>query len=539
MPRPSRRTECPRCRTAAGEGDAFCRACGYGLREQPDRDLGVALLDALPVGVFTLDLNGRILFWNRAMEEHTRTRRRDVIGQVVFDLLPHLQPYAHRVLRVTDQGLPFRVDQVSHGGEAREVPLTETFWFGPLLQNEEAAVLGVMEDITQKVRVDDQLIRSERLAAIGELAAGVAHNFNNILAAIGGDAQLLKLTAEEQDLGPEVAAAAQQIIDETMRGGRVAHDLLSFARGAEPQIQRLDLGDLLSDVARLIRNHPAARGAAIETEVAPGLPQVDADPNLLHQVFFNLMLNGLQAMPHGGTLHVSALMREHVHDPTTGILDVKFHDTGVGIPREDLKRVFDPFYSRRRDGASGSGLGLPVSLAMVKSIGGDIQIASAEGIGTTVSVSLPIVERRAVRRTGGAGAASPRALIVDDDPNVRRTLTTLLTRRGFEVVSATDGDEALERLDEACDRPFDVALLEVMVPRGDAAAVTERLRAANPEAAVVLLTGVTDPVRLNNALEAGAQFSFSKPPNFTELLAAVESLAQEQLQKECQNEVCD
>jgi two-component system cell cycle sensor histidine kinase/response regulator CckA len=526
---------CPRCRKKVAVADAYCRACGCPLDAPADygRDLGLALLDALPVGVFTLDLSGRVRFWNRAMELHTGSRRREVLGHVVFDLLPHLQPYAHRVLRVTDQGLPFRLDQVTHG-EEQDAPLTETFWFGPLLLEEEAAVLGVMEDITQKVRVDNQLIRSERLAAIGELAAGVAHNFNNILAAIGGDAQLLKLSAEEQHLPREVADAAQQIIDETLRGGRVAHDLLSFARGAEPHIQRLDLAELVRDVARLIRNHPAARAVSIQTDIEERIPDVDADPNLLHQVFFNLMLNGLQAMPGGGTLHVSAVMREHDHDPATGILDVKFHDTGVGIPREHLKRVFDPFYSRRRDGTSGSGLGLPVSLAMIKSIGGDIQIASAEGIGTTVSVSLPIVERRAVRRTGGAGAGTLRALVVDDDPNVRRTLTTLLTRRGFEVVNATDGDEALARIEEAGERPFHVALMEVMVPRGDAALVTERLRAAHPEAGVVLLTGLTDPTRLNRALEAGAQVSFSKPPNFTELLAAVESLAQAHWQKECQ-----
>src|SRR5947209_19631377 len=103
-----------------------------------------------------------------------------------------------------------------------------------------------------------QVIRSERLAAIGELAAGIAHNFTNILAAIGGDAQLLKLVAQDEDLPPHVAEAAQQIYEETMRGGRIAHDLLSFARGAEPQIQRLHVREVVEDAVRLIKNHPAA-----------------------------------------------------------------------------------------------------------------------------------------------------------------------------------------------------------------------------------------------------------------------------------------
>ena len=208
-------------------------------------------------------------------------------------------------------------------------------------------ILAMMEDITQKMRVDKQLIRSERLAAIGELAAGVAHNFNNILAAIGGDAQLLKLAAEDEHLPQHVIEAAEQIYDETMRGGRIAHDLLSFARGAEPQIQRLDVRSLIEDAVRLIKNHPSARSVTIDVEIAGDLAQIEADPNQLHQVFFNMILNALQAMPRGGVLTIGAGVRTDDHEPTGGMMDVKFHDTGVGIPREHLKRVFDPFYSRR------------------------------------------------------------------------------------------------------------------------------------------------------------------------------------------------
>lgn len=522
------KARCPRCAEQVGDEDRYCRACGYALNARPDfaLDLHGVLLEAVPVGIFTLDLEARIRFWNRAMETQFGRRRRDVLGRVLFEVLPHLQPYAHSIVRVSDNALPYRLDQVSHGGEA-DTPLTETFWFGPLLLDDgSGAILGVMEDITQRVRVDDQLIRSERLAAIGELAAGVAHNFNNILAAIGGDAQLLKMAAEEENLPPHVIEAAQQICDETMRGGRIAHDLLSFARGADPQLQRLDLGEVIRDAVRLIRNHPAARAVEIQPDVRPDLPEVEADPNLLHQVFFNLMLNALQAMPQGGTLHISSVLRSHETDPTSGVLDLKFHDTGVGIPKEHLRRIFDPFYSRRAGGGSGSGLGLPVSLAMIKSVGGNIQVASVEGFGTTVTVSLPIVERRSVRRTGSRSGQQPRALIVDDDANVRRTLATLLTRRGLQVVTAPDGEEGLERWEEAlAERPFDMVLLEINLPRGDSAAFCRRVQSSRPGVPVLVLTGVTDPYRLNEVLESGARFSFGKPPNFSELLSVVEALA--------------
>lgn len=520
---------CPRCGDPIGDQDRYCRACGYALRALPDyaQDLHGMLLDSVPVGIFTLDLDGRVRYWNRAMEEHFGRRRRDALGRIAFDLLPHLQPYSHRILRVAEAALPYRLDQVSHEGEEQN-PLTESFWFGPLLlEDGSAAILGVMEDITHRVRVDDKLIRSERLAAIGELAAGVAHNFNNILAAIGGDAQLLKLCAEEENLPPHVVEAAQQICDETMRGGRIAHDLLSFARGADPHIQRLDVAELIRDAVRLIKNHPAARAVEIQPDLTADLPHVEADPNLMHQVFFNLMLNALQAMPNGGTLQLSARVRAQENDANQGVLDVAFHDTGVGIPKEHLKRIFDPFYSKRAGGGSGSGLGLPVSLAMIKSVGGDIQVASVEGIGTTVTVSLPIVDRRSQRRTGIAAAARSRVLLVDDDPHVRRTLSTLLGRRGFEVVTATDAEEALARWEEhEAGRRFSVVLLELSLPKGDAAQLTRRIAGAESELPIIVLTGVTDPERLNQALEQGARFSFSKPPNFSELLSVVETLTQ-------------
>jgi PAS domain S-box-containing protein len=477
--------------------------------------------------VFTLDLTGRVRYWNRTMEEQSGLKRREVLGRTLFEVLPHLQPFNHRITRVPDTPLPLRLEPITRGsGPGGDV--TESFWFRPIvLEDGSAALLGVMEDLTQKVRVDNQLIRSERLAAIGELAAGVAHNFNNILAAIGGDAQLLKLLAEDEKLPAHVIEAAQQIYEETMRGGRIAHDLLSFARGAGPQIQRLNVREVIQDAARLIKNHPASRQVTIDLNVRADLPHVEADPDHLHQICFNLMLNALQAMPGGGILTISAAVRGDDRNPTTGMLDVKFHDTGVGIPREQLRRIFDPFFSRRADGGMGSGLGLPVSLAMVKSIGGDIQITSAEGIGTTVTMSLPIVERRTVARAGFRRQNEGRALVVDDDPDVRRTLTTFLSRRGFEVVTASDGEDALARFQEALGRrAFDAVITELILPKSDGASLIRRIRTLSPETPVLVLTGVTDPGKLTEALESGAQFGFSKPPDFTQLLAVLEQLLQ-------------
>lgn len=482
------------------------------------------MIEAAPVGLVLLDSDLRIRYWNRAMEAHASLRRRDALGRVITQALPHLLPSAHRISGVIRSAEPFRLDQITPAG--RPGDNAESYWFGPvMLEDGTAGILVLMDDVTRRIMVDSHLIRSERLAAIGELAAGVAHNFNNILAAIGGDAQLLKLVAEEEHLPEHVIDAAQQICNETMRGGRIAHDLLSFARGAAPHIQRLEVRAVVDDAVRLIRHHPAARQVVIEVLIDRDLPDVEADAHLLHQVFFNLMLNALQAMPTGGLLSVSAGLRGHDQDPQQGMLDLKFHDTGIGIPKEHLRRIFDPFYSKRVGGAAGAGLGLPVSLAMMRSIGGDIRVSSAERIGSTVTLCLPIVERRTDPRhflRQGHG----RALVLESDESLGRTLAALLRRRGFEPTIHTSPDAALDELSAAdSEQPFRLVLMEWTSAPDSVREVLPRACAAAPEAGVVILTGVTDPQRLMAALEQGAAFAFTKPPNFTELLAVAEQLA--------------
>ncbi len=522
MPQP----HCRACEEVVEPGDAFCRVCGHGLHEGPGvaGDLTRTLIEAIPAGIFTLDPNGRVLSWNRTMESQTGRPRRDALGRIVFELLTCLQPFVHRISRVSDTALPLRLDHVSPHEESDRLL---SFWFGPiLLESGTPAIAGVMEDMTQKIRVDSQLIRSERLAAIGELAAGVAHNFNNIMAAIGGDAQLLMLVAEEESLPPHVVEAAQQIREETMRGGRIAHDLLSFARGAAPKIGHLDVRETLEDAIRLIRNHPAARGVEISLTHPPDLPRVEADANQLHQVFFNLILNALQAMPGGGTLTVSLHLREDEVTPDRGRLEVKFHDTGTGVPPERLNRIFDPFYSHRANGTAGSGLGLPVSLTMIKGIGGDIHLTSAVGIGTTVTVILPIVERRAERRGQLSLRRRGRVLVVDGDVPLRRTLTTLLTRRGFDVTTAEDADEAIHRLRECREGEdgFGLILTEMILPRGRGAETIREFGALAPDVPIVVLTGAPEDEAHRTALEAGALIIFNKPPAFGELLWVADSI---------------
>jgi PAS domain S-box-containing protein len=491
------------------------------------RDYNQAILDSLNTGVFVIDAEGRVQFWNRTLEQLLDTERDGILGQSLFDQVEHLAPYAEKVRQIARTRKGYTIDRLTRESDSRG-EVVEAYRFQPLVRDGRlAGILGVVEDLTLRVRMDTQLIRSERLAAVGELAAGVAHNFNNILAAIGGDAQLLKLAAEEDHLPRSIIDSAELIFIETMRGGRIAHDLLSFARGQEPQLQALDVRTVIADTVRLVSNYPAAQNIVIERALEEQMPKVEADQNQLHQVFFNMILNAVQAMPSGGRLTIGARVRPRDEDPNQGVMEVKFTDTGCGISREQLARIFDPFFSRRPNGGTGTGLGLTVSLSMVRAMGGDIQITSAVGIGTTVMVLLPIIERRTDKRA--EAALQGKILVVEDEPNVRRILSSFLTRRGYQVHTAGDGEEGVKRVDEALGKsqPYDLVLMDLMLPKIDGVGAISMITARDPSVQIVVVTGVTTPETVHDALERGARFTFTKPLHFTGLGLAVDALIEE------------
>jgi PAS domain S-box-containing protein len=474
---------------------------------------------------------GIVQFWNRRMEAMTGFARAAVLGQNLFARVDWLAGHRESVLQIGRSRKEYRIDRLTRpvpedgpepdglGGEA-----TESYRFWPLTQGGRfAAILGVVEDISARVRMDDQLVRSDRMAAVGELAAGVAHNFNNILAAIGGDAQLLKMMAEELQLPQPVIDTAQMIYQESMRGGSIAHDLMSFARGSEPNLQVISVEPLVDEVIRLVSNHPASKRIRLERRLNDSLPCVHVDPTQLHQVFMNITLNAVQAMGGEGTLTIRARVHSSDEDADRGVLEVSFTDTGVGIPPDELRRIFDPFYSRRRDGSLGTGLGLTITLSMIQGMGGKIHVSSEVGRGTSFTVVLPIVERRTDRRN----RPLPRGkiLVVDDEPSVRRTVSSFLARRGYQVHTAQDGEEALVRVEQALTaQPYDVVLMDLMLPKIDGVRATSLIKTYDPHSQIVVLTGVTSHDTILEALERGARFSFTKPLNFAELLNVVEAL---------------
>jgi len=478
------------------------------------------ILDNSPDGVFVTDTDGSIRFWNQPMEEMFGVSSGDAVGTNLFEDSPYWQSHSAAFQRVVERREPVRINRQARTNH-RDEDVVESIHFQPLHRGEHFnGILGRVTDVTDQARLEKQLIKSERMAAVGELAAGVAHNFNNILASIGGDAQLLRMIAEEDSLGDTVVNSADMIYRETMRGGRIAHDLLSFARGQEPVLSEVDVANLVSETVRLARTYPQTANVDLRAQVPPGLPKVSADPNQLHQVFFNIILNAIQAMPHGGGLTIDARITQGPDGKAR--MEVLFEDTGVGIPDEQLSRIFDPFFSNRRGGSMGTGLGLSVSLSMVRGMDGDIRVDSEVGRGTTMAVALPIVERR--RRPRLDEKPKPRILIADDEPNIRRTLSTFLSRRGYHVVAARDGQEAMDILKDE-ESVFELAIVDLLMPRMSGLETIHAMRKVRPDMPVVVLTGVANAEELAQVDALGITRHLGKPVDFDDLLRTVESLA--------------
>ena len=244
--------------------------------------------------------------------------------------------------------------------------------------------LAVNEMLAELRAQQDRNVKAAKLAAVGTLASGIAHELNNPLNNIAITTEALMEDLPKLD-DEGKWRLLQDIYFETERAGEIVKSLLDFTRKEKPDMVPLDLADVIQSTLRLAQNEMAINNVAFSSDLPPDLPRVKGAANQLRQVFLNLFLNAIQAMPGGGRLHLSAGCREE------GKVCVEVRDEGVGIPPETLPRIFDPFFTTKEPG-KGTGLGLSVSLGIVRKFGGDIQVTSEPGNGTVVHVCLPRAE---------------------------------------------------------------------------------------------------------------------------------------------------
>ena len=359
------------------------------------------------------------------------------------------------------------------------------------------AVIGTLLDVTRRKRMEEELLKTQKLESLGVLAGGIAHDFNNILTAISTNISMAKLYGDLEEDISEMLGDAEKA---SVRAKNLTQQLLSFSRGGAPVRRTVSIVKTLQEHTEF-----ALSGSNVKCEysIAKDLRQVEADEGQIGQVIHNLVINAKQAMPEGGVIKVGAEnvpadRLENMPFKPGNYLRISITDHGVGIPERHLQSIFDPFFTTKQ---MGSGLGLTTSFTIVKNHDGHLHVDSEVGVGTTVQVYLPASSERTSSREETRGRplqGQGRVLLVDDEEIIRAAASEALTRLGYDVRLAADGAEGAGIYEQAMKEghPFDVVLLDLTIPggMGGKEAVRELLR-IDPNAKVIASSGYSnDPV---------------------------------------------
>jgi hypothetical protein len=355
------------------------------------KDYNENILESLDSGIVVLDLDSRVVRWNRAMEGLYGRARAEVLGQPLDAVFPEAFLEALRgslVLGGHDQiASVYKLHLPAADGRSLIVNLAVApFQAAP---GERCGTILILDDITARVRLEEQLQHTEKMASVGLLAAGVAHEVNTPLAGISSYTQLLRGQLEEDDPRQSVL---EKIEKQSFRAAKIINGLLNFSRSSGTEFEQVDVNKVLADVLALVEHQLDGSRIRVRRELAERVPPVRGNENRIQQVFFNLILNARDAMPSGGWL----TLRTHADDET---VVVEVSDTGHGIRREHIRRIYDPFFTTKGIG-KGTGLGLSVSYGIVQEHGGAIFVESDPGQGTTFQVALPALVLQGAAQQG-------------------------------------------------------------------------------------------------------------------------------------------
>ena len=505
---------------------ALRKALGQLARE---KERAQATLRAIADGVITTDAQGNVEFVNRHAEGMTGWSQDEAAGRPVREVFRVLD--GHTGQELADPLAERQAD--SRAGEQNVLVARDGT--RRLIDDSVAAIPGgatgiagailVFRDVTVKVRKEEELVKWQKLESLGTLAGGIAHDFNNFLSAILGNISLAK-----QILDPGSKAVARLEAAERASGqaSELAGKLLVFSKGGGPVRERISLVGVVRDSALL-----AVRGAPVRCDfgIAEDLWAADADSGQIGQAIRNLVINAVQAMPGGGTVrvrgsNVTVGPGEMAYVKPGPYVRIEVSDEGAGIPRENLKRIFYPYFTTRENG---TGLGLTTAYHILKNHGGNLFVESEPGAGTTASIYLPPstgripLEGNAERETAPGGKW--RILVMDDEDLVRDMAIGMLEHLGYETQGARDGSEAIRMYEDAAaaGKPFDLVVMDLTVPgRMGGKEACARLVGMYPDARVIVCSGYSsDPVMSDHGAY-GFLGMLGKPYRIEELRRVVE-----------------
>ena len=465
------------------------------------RDFLQSITENSPDAIITTDGRGRLTYFSRGAEAMFGYRAEKMIGSAVADLYPGGLEEARAVKRRLAQEGQLR--NYESGFLTKDGGCVEVSASISLLRDATgrvAGTLGVLKDIGERRRLEEQLRQSQKMEAVGRLAGGIAHDFNNLLTVIAGRAQLILSRLRPEEPIHRDATLVRTTAD---RAAVLTQQLLTFSRKQVLQPQVLNLNAVVTAMEPMLGR---LIGEDIDLAVIPAesLGRVKADPGQIEQVIVNLVVNSRDAMPQGGRLTVetadveldAAYASRHFSVPPGPYFMLAVSDTGEGMDEQTRSRVFEPFFTTKGPG-KGTGLGLATVYGIVKQSGGDIQLYSEPGRGTAFRIYLPRVAQVSaeVDDTTSPSAAVARGdetvLLVEDEPEVRDLAREILEVSGYTVLQACDPLEAVV-MAERHPGPIHLLLTDVIMPRQSGRALVERLRPLRPEMQVLYMSGYTN-----------------------------------------------
>jgi PAS domain S-box-containing protein len=485
--------------------------------------------ETAPDAMITIDEDGSIVFVNRAAERIFGHKTAEMLGESLTMLMPEFLGPVHQASfkryfetrRKHTSWHAIKLHGVHKGGE--EIPLEISF--SEFVKCGKRYFTGIARDITERKHLEDQLRQSQKMEAVGHLAGGVAHDFNNMLTAIIGYSQLIQLRLDQ---GSRLSREVGEIEKAGRRAASLTSQLLAFSRKQVLQPKVIDLNEAISDIDKMLRR---LIGENIDhvTIAGPELGRVKADPGQLEQILVNLALNSRDAMPQGGKLTIETMnvhldedyASTHAEVVAGQYVMLAVSDTGHGMDAKTMSRIFEPFFTTKERGR-GTGLGLSMVYGIVKQSGGHVWVYSEPGQGTTFKIYLPTIDEAVGAGdvemvASGALLGSETILLVEDEEMVREFAHTALETYGYTVLEAASPVEALE-VSRGYSGLIHLMLTDIIMPGITGRELTERLSHLRPEMKVLYMSGYTDDAIVRHGV-LDADTPFLQKPFAPDMLA--------------------
>lgn len=502
---------------------------------QESQQLVQRTISSLPDAVFILNQNVEVIECNPAATEIFGYPREEMLGFI--GSLLHVNDEEHErfkrlIYQATDEGrildgvqFPMRrQDGTVFPAERSVIPLDDG-------AGRTIGWVSIVRDLTERKRLEQELLKIEKLESVGVLAGGIAHDFNNLLTGILGNIALAKLYVPPAGEILEILSEAESA---SLRAKDLTHQLLTFSTGGAPIKKVSSISTLLVDTTVF-----ALRGSNVRSQfvIAEDLWPVEVDENQFSQVIHNLVINADQAMPDGGILevHVSnawVTAGEGLPLPAGRYVQISVRDHGIGMPADLFTRIFDPYFTTKQ---KGSGLGLATAYSIVKAHAGHITVESEVGKGSVFYIFMPASDvemQEADEEQAPAGTAQTgKILIMDDEEVVRKTAGGILRRLGYEVETAADGEQAVElyRAALVTGHPFDGVIMDLTIPGGMGGRVTiARLQRIDPTVRAVVSSGYSNDPIMGDFRAHGFVGVVVKPYSVEELQEAVQRMLMEE-----------